>query len=110
MASKQFLEAVKNRRSYYQLKKESPIPDSRIQEIIKEAVLHVPSSFNAQSTRVVLLLGAEHDKLWDITREVLTAIVPAEHFGSTDAKLKMFKGAYATVSFSNPSSLSQNNL
>lgn len=96
--SKAFLDAVRTRRSYYPMKKESPIPDSRIQEIINEVVLHVPGSFNAQSTRVVLLLHAEHEKLWDITREVLQAIVPAEQFGSTDQKLQMFKGAYATVS------------
>jgi len=97
--SKAFLDAVKNRRSYYPLKKESPISNTRIQEIVNEVVLHVPSSFNAQSTRVVLLLGAEHEKLWDITHEVLEAIVPAEHFASTGQKLQMFKGAYGTALF-----------
>merc|ERR1712093_236927 len=48
MSSKAFLETVKARRTYYALKKESTISDAKIQEIIKEAVLHVPSSFNSQ--------------------------------------------------------------
>ncbi|KAH8671819.1 Nitroreductase-like protein [Tricladium varicosporioides] len=95
----QFLETVKARRTYYQLSKSSPIPDSRIQEIIKEAILHVPSSFNSQSTRVVLLLKGEHDKLWDITKEVLRGIVPAENFGATEGKINGFKAAYGTVLF-----------
>ncbi|KFZ06323.1 hypothetical protein V501_07525 [Pseudogymnoascus sp. VKM F-4519 (FW-2642)] len=95
----QFLATVKARRSYYQLSKFSPISDSRIQEIIKEAILHVPSSFNSQSTRVVLLLKGEHDKLWDITKEVLRSIVPAESFSATEGKINGFKASYGTVLF-----------
>merc|ERR1711977_155998 len=74
MSSKAFLETVKARRTYYALKKESTISDAKIQEIIKEAVLHVPSSFNSQSTRVVLLVKEEHDKLWDIAKETFKAV------------------------------------
>lgn len=97
MASTQFLEVIKQRRTYYDLTKESPISDARIQEIIKETVLHVPSSFNAQSTRVVLLLKDEHDKFWEIVREALRAVVPADKFEPTSQKLDGFKNSYGTV-------------
>jgi uncharacterized protein len=97
-SSATFLDAIKVRRSNYALTNRSPIPDSKIQEIINEAVLHVPSSFNSQSTRVVLLLKGEHEKLWDITTEVLKAIVPAEQFPKTEQKMGSFKAAYGTVS------------
>ena len=58
--SKDFLSAIKKRRSIYAISKESPISDERILEIVEETVTHVPSSFNSQSTRVVVLFGDQH--------------------------------------------------
>ena len=66
--------------------------------IAKDAVLHVPSSFNSQSSRLVVLLNAEHDKFWDATLEVLKAIVPEDQFGSTKGRIDGFRAAYGTVS------------
>lgn len=66
-----FLEAIKNRRSYYGISKEAVVSDEKIQEIVNEAVLHTPSSFNSQSSRVVVLLQEQHDKLWDMTASEL---------------------------------------
>jgi predicted oxidoreductase (fatty acid repression mutant protein) len=97
MSSTQFLETVKNRRTYYALKKESPISDQRIQEIISETIRHVPSSFNSQSTRAILLVKEEHNKLWDITKEILKAIVPPEQFASTEQRINGFRAGYGTV-------------
>lgn len=62
-SSKTFLDAIKERRTIYQLNKEAPKSDKEISELINQVVLHVPSSFNSQSTRVVLLLNAEHEKV-----------------------------------------------
>jgi predicted oxidoreductase (fatty acid repression mutant protein) len=98
MAAQPFLDTMVKRRTYYPLKNTSPIPDSRIQEIVKHAILHVPSSFNSQSSRIVVLLKEEHEKLWEMTKEVLKPIVPPEQFGATEQKLNMFKGGYGTVS------------
>lgn len=92
-----FLEQIKVRRTYYPLSKDLTISKERIEHIVKEAVLHVPSSFNSQTNRVVVLLGAEHEKLWDITSEVLKTVVPPESFEPTAQKLAMFKGAAGTV-------------
>ena len=89
MGADAFLEAIANRRSVYALKKESPISDARIQEILATIIKHVPSSFNAQSTRIVFLAGAEHDKLWDLHKDVLKPIVSAEQWPSTDGKIDM---------------------
>lgn len=96
--SSAYLAAIKARRTYYPLKKESPIDNKRIQEIVSEAVLHAPSSFNSQSTRVVILLNEEHDKVWEITKTALKAIVPPAQFAITEQKLNMFQGAYGSVS------------
>ncbi|WP_340023128.1 nitroreductase family protein [Paenibacillus sp. FSL K6-1096] len=97
--SKSFFEAVKGRRSVYAISKESPISDEQIQKIVEEAVLHSPTSFNSQSSRAVVLLGENHDKLWDITAETLRKIVPTEQFEGTAQKLSSFKAGYGSVLF-----------
>jgi len=96
---KSFIEAIKERRTYYQLNKESPISDKQITEIAEKAVLHVPSSFNSQSTRLVVLLNKEHDQFWDFVLEVLKPIVPAEQFSGTEQRISGFKAGYGTILF-----------
>jgi len=90
---------AKVRRSIYTLNKDLPISTSRIHEIVKDATLHTPSSFNAQTNRAVVLFAGEHEKLWDITSDTLKAIVPADQFKATADKLALFKGAAGTVLF-----------
>ncbi|KAL1967337.1 hypothetical protein VTN77DRAFT_3383 [Rasamsonia byssochlamydoides] len=50
-ATDTLIELAKARRTYYKLGKKSPVPDSKIEELVKTATLHMPSSFNTQSTR-----------------------------------------------------------
>lgn len=95
--NKNFYDAIKERRSIYSISKESPISDEKIKEIVEYSVKHVPSSFNSQSSRAVILLGESHDKLWDITMEALRKIVPEENFASTEQKVNSFKAGYGTV-------------
>jgi len=103
-AQKSFLDAVKERRTYYALNKEAPISDKRITEIAEQAVLHVPSSFNSQSTRLVVLLNKDHDTFWGHVLDVLKPLVPEDKFPSTAERINGFKGAYGTVSTSISSS------
>ncbi|KAG4029021.1 hypothetical protein MFRU_018g01260 [Monilinia fructicola] len=97
--STQFIELLKARRTIYALEAKSPIPDSKIQEIVEQAILHVPSSFNSQTTRVVLLFKGEHEKLWNITEEVLKGVVPPEQFEGTAKRIGGFRNGYGTVLF-----------
>lgn len=98
--SRNFIEALKNRRSYYQIANSSPISNEKIEEILQAVVTNVPSAFNSQSTRVVLLLGDNHKKLWDITKNILKEIVPTEAFSKTEAKIDgSFASGYGTVLF-----------
>ncbi len=96
---KGFFEAIKNRRSIYAISKESVVSDERIQEIVSDAVKHTPSSFNSQSARVVVLLGEQHDKLWNITENTLKKMVPEDKFAPTAEKMAMFRNGYGTVLF-----------
>lgn len=98
--NRDFKEALQNRRTHYNITDKSLIADKEIEEIIKFAIKHIPSSFNSQSTRVVLLLGKHHIKLWDITKEMLQKIVSTETFAATEAKINgCFSAGYGTVLF-----------
>ena len=66
--SKTFKEAVISRRTNYSLTNKSVISDKEIEELIQLAIKHVPSAFNSQSTRIVLLLNEHHRKLWSIIK------------------------------------------
>ena len=48
---------------------------------------------------MVLLIGEQHDKLWDITKETLRAVVPEGDFGPTEEKMGAFRSGYGTVLF-----------
>lgn len=97
--SKDFLTAVADRRTFYGISKGTAVSDDRIKEVIEHAVKNTPSAFNSQSARVVLLLGNHHDRLWDITKEALRKVVPADQFSSTEEKINSFKSGYGTVLF-----------
>lgn len=95
-----FSEALMHRRSFYLLTNQSPVSNREIEEIIGKAVRYVPSAFNSQSTRVVLLLGAEHAKLWQIVKETLRKIVAGPAFVRTEEKIdRSFASGYGTVLF-----------
>lgn len=53
------------RRSHYGLSPKSPISDEAIYDILTQAIKHVPTAFNSQTGRVVLVLGQKHTELWD---------------------------------------------
>ena len=98
--SDSFFDAIKSRRTYYALSDESPISDKKIHEIVNTAIKHVPSSFNSQSTRVVVLLNEEHKKLWgDIVMPAIKAVAPPEAWPGSEKKLNGFKAAYGTILF-----------
>ncbi len=93
-------EALKHRRSYYAIGTQTTLPDDAIEEILDFAALHIPSAFNSQSTRMVLLLKEHHQKLWDIVKNTLKSSIPAATYTTTEAKInKSFAAGYGTVLF-----------
>ncbi|CAB3961124.1 MULTISPECIES: nitroreductase family protein [Burkholderia] len=87
------------RRTQYALGKELPISEAEAEGLIRQAIRIAPSAFHSQSSRAVILFEAMHEKLWDITRETLRAIVPADAFAPTDAKMDAFAAGAGTVLF-----------
>ncbi|ASS92727.1 nitroreductase family protein [Peribacillus simplex] len=97
--TKDFYTAIKERRSYYGINKEVQVSDEKIKEIVEFAVKHTPSAFNSQSSRLVVLTGSAHDKLWDITTQALRKAVGEGDFSGTQQKMDSFKAGYGSVLF-----------
>ena len=55
-----FLEALKQRRSVYQIGKELPVDAEEVVRLVEEATALVPDAFDMKSQRVVLALGEKH--------------------------------------------------
>ncbi|KAL2822061.1 Nitroreductase-like protein [Aspergillus granulosus] len=99
------VELAKSRRTIYQLGKNSPVPDSKIEELVNAAILNVPSAFNTQSTRLIVLLHREHERLWDVVIDVFqnmvkTGAIPEQVWQKqTLPKLEGFKAGVGTILF-----------
>ncbi|OZI61455.1 nitroreductase family protein [Bordetella genomosp. 11] len=94
-----FLDALKRRRTQYALGSKLPVSHEAVTALIQEAIKHTPSSFNSQSSRAVILFGAQSTKLWDIAKDTLRKIVPADAFVNTEKKLNSFAAGAGTVLF-----------
>jgi uncharacterized protein len=96
-AMRNFQEAVLNRRTNYALKDDVSIAPERITAMIESMTQAAPSAFNMQSSRVVVLFGEQHEKLWYIVKKTLRKVVAPETFSLTEEKVDGFAKAYGTI-------------
>jgi len=95
---KSFWDAVIQRRSIYGLSDEKIVSNERITQIVRDAVKHVPSPYNSQSTRAVVLFDSAHKKFWQLTLEELKKVTKPERFSNTQKKVNgSFASGYGTV-------------
>jgi predicted oxidoreductase (fatty acid repression mutant protein) len=101
-----FIKATHNRRSIRSLQASSPVPDAAITALAEKAILDVPSAFNSQTTRMTVLFGANHKKLWSITARIFHAKLGEERFNAPSAgrpsfrdKVASYMDAYGTILF-----------
>lgn len=92
-------QAFTERRSIYALGNELPVEPQAIVNIAERVILHTPSSFNSQSSRLVVLFAEQHEKLWDMTEARLRDAVGDGDFSSTKQKIDGFRAAAGTVLF-----------
>ena len=92
-----YTDSLKLRRSRYSLSDRLPIAEQTLQEIIGQCLLQVPSAFNSQSARILLFLGEKHRYFWQLVRQALQEVVPADKFAPTDQKIASFSAAHGTI-------------
>ncbi|MCL6248446.1 nitroreductase family protein [Acinetobacter sp. ANC 4945] len=94
-----FLNQIEQRRTIYSIGNNVSLSQDEIEQTIKDAVRLSPSSFNSQTSRVVILFGDAHQKFWNIVRETLRKIVPADAFEGTNGKINSFAAGFGTALF-----------
>jgi len=87
------------RRTQYALGRNLGHEQQALTQLIQHAVREVPSSFNSQPNRAVILYGEHSVRFWDLVKEALRPLVPAEAFSSTENKLASFAAGVGTVLF-----------
>lgn len=86
-----------NRRTIYALNDTLPVPDQAVVDAVEHAILHTPSAFNSQTTRIMVLFGDAHKRLWDIAEANLRQIVGGNDFSSTEQKMASFRAGVGTI-------------
>ncbi|KRN33243.1 nitroreductase family protein [Weissella halotolerans] len=99
MDTEAFLALQAQRRSIYHLGKQVKVSDADLIKAFKTAIKQSPTPFNNQTTRAVFVLGAAHDRLWDMIIDRMRQVVNNdEQFNATTRlKLEGFKNGYGTV-------------
>lgn len=99
--SSQFIDLVKARRTYYALDNTLPVSQDRVTHVVEELLQAVPSAFNSQTNRVVLLFDYEHRILWDMISSALESDASAseDQRAATSQRLAAFNAAAGTVMF-----------
>ena len=101
--------AVSARRSQYALSDAAALPDSEIVDLVRSVAGEVPSAFNSQPQRVIVLFGAEHHRLWAIVHDALRAVVKDDTaFAATEQKIAGFDAAHGTVLYFDDTTVTTN--
>lgn len=83
-------EALKKRRSYYNIKKELPVKEEEVVRLVEEITELVPDAFNMKSSRVVLVMGEKQEQLWSKISDAFGGKVSQE-------KIDGFKAGAGTI-------------
>lgn len=87
-----FVSAISARRSQYALSDAAALSDAEIVDLVRSVAGEVPSAFNSQPQRVIVLFGAEHHRLWTIVHDALRAVVKDDTaFAATEQKIAGFR-------------------
>lgn len=89
------------RRSIYALGNKLPMAEAEVTKTIIEAARICPSSFNVQGSRLVILYGAEHAKLWNIVKDSIKKVSKTpEAYAESEGKINnCFAAGAGTVLF-----------
>lgn len=104
-----FVSAISARRSQYALTDAAALSDSEIIDLIRSVAGEVPSAFNAQPQRAVVLFGEDHHRLWAIVHDALRAVVKDDTaFAATEQKIAGFDAAHGTILYFDDTTVTTN--
>lgn len=102
-------EVAIKRRSHYALDAEWVSPQEEVEALLKSVLRSVPTHFNSQSVRMVLLTGDAHKKHWELIEQILIAKIGEERYNKgTKAKIhNSFMSGVGTVLYFEESTITK---
>lgn len=99
-SAKAFIDVIKMRRTIYDIGSDLPVQKSFVVSSVKDAIKHIPSSFNSQSNRAVVIFGKQHCELWEkLVWNFIETAIPKEKQGYFQGKFNGFKAGAGTILF-----------
>ena len=99
----EYQDAIAARHSAYMLDdriEDAGVSADDVLAMLRSIAPKVPSSYNSQSARLILLTGEDHRRFWGIVEDILRAKVDDDkRFARTEVKLRGFAAAAGTVLF-----------
>lgn len=94
-------ELLAKRRSQYKLSPEWVAPKEHVEEMLQEVLRLVPTHFNSQGVRMVLLTGDAHRKHWELIEQILIAQIGEDKYleGTKEKIHGSFMSGVGTVLF-----------
>lgn len=98
------------RHSHYALAPEWVAPQSEVESFLAKVLGNVPSAFNSQPVRMVLLQGENHLRHWQMIEDALQRIMGVEAYNqSTRDKIHgAFRAGVATILFFDDTTITPN--
>ena len=90
-------DVFEKRHSFYEINDNIELDNKDIEKIISNALDLYPSSFNAQESRIVLLMGEHHKYFWDIVKQELFKATDDSKQETIEKRISSFKNGYGTV-------------
>lgn len=105
----QATEVALKRRSHYALSAEWVAPQEDVETLLKSVLRSVPTHFNSQSVRMVLLTDDAHRRHWELIEQILISQIGEEQYNkSTRAKIhNSFMSGVGTVLYFEESSITK---
>ena len=91
------LDLFSKRHSFYNINNQINLSNKEIENIISKALDLYPSSFNAQESRIVLLMGEHHSFFWDTVKQELFKATDDSKREAIEKRINSFKNGYGTV-------------
>ena len=91
-------DVMRERRSVRRLEQADGVTREQIERAVALA-RQAPSAYNAQTSRLVILLQKENQKFWDIVENTLRGVTAEDAFSRTQKKLEGFRGGNGTILF-----------
>ncbi len=101
------MDAVLKRRSIRVVGPAIPLADAELEALLGQLVQHLPTAMNMQSSRLVLLLGEAHKKLWQIVHDSLEKHNKNGVSEATEKKLAGFAAGHGSILFFDDSAVTQ---